>query len=165
LADFWGLKQHFPVMPIDKLNTKATNPSTLWDITCDSDGEIPFEDNAPLYLHDVNVNKDEYFLAFFLTGAYQEVLGMKHNLFTHPTEVTVTFDAQGEFVFSNLIEAQNTLNVLGDIDYDKVQLNEQLKMQIECSSLLNDKKKKELIEKLNLYLTENSYLKTVIALS
>ncbi len=163
LADFWGLKQHFPVMPIDKLNTKATNPSTLWDITCDSDGEIPFEDNAPLYLHDVNVNKDEYFLAFFLTGAYQEVLGMKHNLFTHPTEVTVTFDKQGDFLFSNLIEAQNTLDVLGDMDYDKVQLNEQLKMQIENSSLLNDEKKKELVEKLNLYLTENSYLKTVIA--
>ena len=147
LADFWGLKQHFPLMPIDKLNRKATNPATLWDITCDSDGEIPFEDDAPLYLHDVNINKEEYFLAFFLTGAYQEVLGMKHNLFTHPTEVTITFDENGKFIFSKLVEAQSTLDVLEDIGYKKDSLS------------------KELLEKLELYLNENSYLKTIIASS
>jgi arginine decarboxylase len=146
LADFWGLKQHFPVMPIDKLDTKATNPATLWDITCDSDGEIPFDDNAPLYLHDVNVDNDEYFLAFFLTGAYQEVLGMKHNLFTHPTEVTVDFDKNGAFSFSKLVEAQSTLDVLHDIGYKRGTLS------------------KELLEKLELYLNENSYLKTIIAI-
>ena len=147
LADFWGLKQHFPLMPIDKLNCKATNPATLWDITCDSDGEISFDDNAPLYLHDVDVNKEEYFLAFFLTGAYQEVLGMKHNLFTHPTEVTVTFDENGVFEFSKLLKAQSTLDVLDDIGYTKSSLN------------------KELLDKLKLYLNENSYLKTIIASS
>jgi len=163
LADFWGLKQHFPVMPIDKLNIKANNPATLWDITCDSDGEIPFDDDAPLYLHDVNINDDEYFLAFFLTGAYQEVLGMKHNLFTHPTEVTVTFNEKGEFKFSNLVEAENTLEVLSDMNYDKEFLNEQLQMQLENSLLINNQQKEKLLKKLNLYLDEHSYLKTVIA--
>lgn len=162
LADFWGLKQHFPVMPIDKLDIKATNPATLWDITCDSDGEIPFDDNAPLYLHDVNIDKDEYFLAFFLTGAYQEVLGMKHNLFTHPTEVTVTFDDVGDFKLLNLVEAQNTLDVLEDMDYEKKNLNQKLTSQIENSSLIGSEKKNELLKKLNVYLNENSYLKTVI---
>jgi arginine decarboxylase len=149
LADFWGLKQHFPVMPIDKLDIKATNPATLWDITCDSDGEIPFDDNAPLYLHDVDVDKDEYFLAFFLTGAYQEVLGMKHNLFTHPTEVTVDFDENGEFRLTNIIEAENILNVLATMNYDKAHLNNQLKEQIHALTLIG----------------ENSYLKTNIASS
>ena len=144
LADFWGLKQHFPVMPIDKLNTKATNPATLWDITCDSDGEISFDDHAPLYLHDIDVKKDEYFLGFFLTGAYQEVLGMKHNLFTHPTEVTVDFNENGAYKFSNLVKAQSTLDVLNDMGYDKATFNE------------------ELFEKLKLYLNENSYLKTIL---
>ena len=65
LPDFWGLQQHFPMMPIDKLHIKANNPATIWDITCDSDGEIAFNDNAPLYLHDVDITRDEYFLAFF----------------------------------------------------------------------------------------------------
>jgi len=154
LADFWGLKQHFPVMPIDKLNIKATNPATLWDITCDSDGEIPFDDNAPLYLHDVNVDKDEYFLAFFLTGAYQEVLGMKHNLFTHPTEVTVEFDENGEFELTNIIEAQNILDVLEDMNYNKNYFNTKFSKGVP---------QKNLLEKLQLYLNENSYLKTSIA--
>jgi len=163
LADFWGLQQHFPVMPIDKLNIKANNPATLWDITCDSDGEIPFDDDAPLYLHDVNINDDEYFLAFFLTGAYQEVLGMKHNLFTHPTEVTVTFDANGEFKLTNLVEAENTLEVLSDMNYDKEFLNKQLQRQLENSLLIDSQQKEELLKKLNLYVDEHSYLKTVIA--
>ncbi|CAA6803734.1 MAG: Arginine decarboxylase (EC [uncultured Sulfurovum sp.] len=162
LADFWGLKQHFPVMPIDKLVTKATNPATLWDITCDSDGEIPFDDNAPLYLHDVDIDTEEYFLAFFLTGAYQEVLGMQHNLFTHPTEVTVDFDEVGNFRLSKLIEAQHTLDILDDIDYDKNYLNKQLKTQIQSSTLIDSQQKEELLGKLYLYLNENSYLKTII---
>ena len=141
LADFWGLKQHFPVMPIDKLDVKATNPATLWDITCDSDGEIPFEDDTPLYLHDVNVNEEEYFLAFFLTGAYQEILGMKHNLFTHPTEVTVAFDEAGDFILTNIVEAQNILEVLEDLNYDKERFR----------------------GKFHPYLYQNSYLKTILA--
>ncbi|CAA6811811.1 MAG: Arginine decarboxylase (EC [uncultured Sulfurovum sp.] len=163
LADFWGLKQHFPVMPIDKLNIKATNPSSLWDITCDSDGEIPFDETAPLYLHDVDIDNEEYFLAFFLTGAYQEVLGMKHNLFTHPTEVSITFDKLGDFKFSNLVEAQNTLEVLEDMDYKKKYLNQKLTSQIENASLISPNKKNELLKQLHIYLNENSYLKTVIA--
>ncbi len=96
LPDFWGLAQHFPIMPLDKLDTKPTNPASIWDITCDSDGEIGFNRDLPLYLHDIDVSQEEYFLAFFLTGAYQEVLGMKHNLFTHPTEAVITFDETGK---------------------------------------------------------------------
>ena len=163
LADFWGLQQHFPMMPIDKLNTTPTNPATLWDITCDSDGEIPFDDKTPLYLHNVDVTKDEYFLAFFLTGAYQEVLGMKHNLFTHPTEVIVNFDEKGTFQLEKLIESQNIMDVLDDLDYDKNHLDKQLKQQIEASSLINSTQKRELLGKLYLYLSENSYLKTIQA--
>jgi arginine decarboxylase len=163
LPDFWGLQQHFPMMPIDKLNTKACNPATIWDITCDSDGEIAFNDNAPLYLHDVDVTKDEYFLAFFLTGAYQEVLGMRHNLFTHPTEVVVTFNKEGNYLVEKLIESQNIMDVLDEMDYDKSWLDKKLKYQIEESPLINQQEKRELLGKLYLYLSENSYLKTIQA--
>jgi len=163
LPDFWGLAQSFPMMPIDKLHITPTNPATIWDITCDSDGEISFNDKTPLLLHNVDVTKDEYFLAFFLTGAYQEILGMRHNLFTHPTEVVISFNEEGEYILENLIEAQNIMDVLDDIDYDKGWLDKQLKQQIEASSLINSSQKEELLGKLYLYLSENSYLKTIQA--
>lgn len=163
LPDFWGLEQHFPMMPIDKLDIKPTNPATIWDITCDSDGEIAFNGKLPLYLHDVDVTKDEYFLAFFLTGAYQEVLGMNHNLFTHPTEVVVEFDEEGNYSLEKLIESQNIMDVLDDMDYDKNFLDKKLKYQIEESELMDKTEKRELLGKLYLYLSENSYLKTIQA--
>jgi len=163
LPDFWGLQQNFPMMPIDKLNITPTNPATLWDITCDSDGEIAFKDKAPLYLHNVDVTKDEYFLAFFLTGAYQEVLGMKHNLFTHPTEVVVEFDENEKFQLNKLIESQNIMDVLKEINYDKSWLDKQLKQLIEASKIVTPTQKHELLGKLYLHLSENSYLKTIQA--
>ncbi len=163
LPDFWGLEQNFPMMPIDKLNIKASNPATIWDITCDSDGEIAFNDNAPLYLHDVDVTKDEYFLAFFLTGAYQEVLGMKHNLFTHPTEVLIEFDDKGHYQIENLIESQNIMDVLDEMNYDKITLDKKLKDMIKKSNLVNQEEKNNLQTRLDFYLSENSYLKTIQA--
>ncbi len=164
LPDFWGLAQHFPIMPLDRLDTKPTNPASIWDITCDSDGEIGFNRDLPLYLHDIDVDTEEYFLAFFLTGAYQEVLGMKHNLFTHPTEVVINFDEEGKYTIDNLIEAQNIMDILDDLDYDTYLMDKTLKYHIEESEHLNNEEKRELLGKLYLYLSENSYLKTIQAI-
>ncbi|MFX4155769.1 arginine decarboxylase, partial [Aliarcobacter butzleri] len=75
LPDYWGINQEFPIMPITHLDKKPTRSASLWDITCDSDGEIPFDMKKPLYLHDVNLNKEYYFLGFFIVGVYQETLG------------------------------------------------------------------------------------------
>ncbi|WP_373028205.1 biosynthetic arginine decarboxylase [Sulfurovum sp.] len=164
LPDFWGLGQQFPIMPLDHLDIKPTNPASIWDITCDSDGEIGFNRDFPLYLHDIDVDTEEYFLAFFLTGAYQEVLGMKHNLFTHPTEAVITFDEEGNHSIDDLIEAQNIMDVLDDLDYDTYLIDKSLKYRIEESKHLNNEEKRELLGKLYLYLSENSYLKTIQAI-
>jgi len=163
LPDFWGLRQHFPILPIDKLDIKPSNPASIWDITCDSDGEIEFNRDLPLYLHDIDITKEEYFLAFFLTGAYQEVLGMKHNLFTHPTEATIIFDENDDYQIESIIESQNIMNVLKDIGYETNIVEKQLKKQIEESKIINQAQKHELLGKLYLYLSENSYLKTIQA--
>ncbi len=163
LPDFWGLSQRFPVMPLDRLDTKPTQPASLWDITCDSDGEIVFRPDMPLYLHDIDVTKDEYFLAFFLTGAYQEVLGMKHNLFTHPTEVIVNFDKAGNIHLDDLIEAQNLTDILDGLEYETGAIDKSLKQKIEESTLIDEEEKRVLLGKLYLYLSENSYLKTIQA--
>jgi len=164
LPDFWGLAQKFPIMPLSKLDIKPTRPATLWDITCDSDGEIEFNPELPLYLHDIDITEEEYFLGFFLTGAYQEVLGMKHNLFTHPTEAIINFDKNGQFKLDNLIEAQNLIDVLDDLEYDTNKIKKLLKEKIEGSRIINNNEKSEILGKLYLYLSENSYLKTIQSL-
>jgi len=43
---------------------------------------------------------------------------MQHNLFTHPTEFSVVFDDEGNYEITNLLEAQNILDILDDLDYD-----------------------------------------------
>ena len=165
LPDFWGLGQHFPMMPLNHLSTKPSNPASIWDITCDSDGEIGFNRDIPLYLHEIDLSKEEYFIGFFLTGAYQEVLGMKHNLFTHPTEVVVRFDENGDYRIEHLIEAQNLMDVLEDLDYDTGLIDKTLKHRIEESSLISSEEKRDILGKIYLYLSENSYLKTIQALN
>ncbi|MGC9351141.1 MAG: biosynthetic arginine decarboxylase [Sulfurovum sp.] len=164
LPDFWGLEQEFPIVPLTHLDKKPTNPASIWDITCDSDGEIEFKRDYPLYLHDIDLDREEYFLGFFLTGAYQEVLGMKHNLFTHPTECVIAFDENGEYLIDGLIEAQNLLDVLDDMDYDTNLIDKTLKQHIELSENLTMEEKRELLGKLYLHLSENSYLKTIQAI-
>ena len=150
LPDFWGIEQNFPVMPLTKLNTIPTRSSTLWDITCDSDGEIPFNPKEPLYLHDVNLEKEEYFLGFFLVGAYQDILGMKHNLFTSPTEVNIDF-ANENYKLSSLIKSQKTLDIFEDLDYNIEDLQNRLFSKIKDENLKTI---------LNNYLNDNGYLKT-----
>jgi len=107
------------------------------------------------------VEEEEYFLGFFLTGAYQEVLGMRHNLFTHPTEAVVEFDEAGAWEIGEIIEAQKLLDVLEDLDYDTGLIDRRLKSLIEDSTQLDESQKRDLLGKLYLYLSENSYLKTV----
>ncbi|CAM3304784.1 biosynthetic arginine decarboxylase [Helicobacter labetoulli] len=163
LPDYWGLAQNFPVMPLDRLNRRPNRSASLWDITCDSDGEIAFNASSPLFLHDVDVTKEEYFLGFFLVGAYQEVLGMRHNLFTHPTEFSVEFDddLNKGYELTNLIEAQTILDVLDDLDYDTKDIERRLKQHIEENQQLDSEGKKEMLGRLYVMLSENGYLRTI----
>ena len=161
LPDFWGLKQNFPIMPLDRLDERPTLPASIWDITCDSDGEISYHDETnPLLLHDVDVEKEEYFIGFFLVGAYQEVLGMKHNLFTHPTEATIELTPQG-YAVKDLIESQSILDIMEDLDYDVYEIQDTLNERLLKSPLINETQKKQILGELYLFLNDNSYLKTI----
>jgi arginine decarboxylase len=160
LPDYWGLEQNFPVMPLDRLDEHPTRSASLWDITCDSDGEIGFDIKEPLFLHDVNLDEREYFLGFFLVGAYQEVLGMRHNLFTHPTEATIMISADG-YEIENLLESQCILDILEDLDYNVRDIQDTLNDRIEESGLIGEMEKKRILGELYLLLNDNGYLKTV----
>jgi arginine decarboxylase len=158
LPDFWGLNQRFPVMPITKLNITPNRSATIWDITCDSDGEIPFDKETPLYLHEVNVNKENYYLAFFLVGAYQEILGMKHNLFSYTNEAIITFDENGDYKIEFLERTQKIRDILIDLDYEIDEIENLLKENIQ-NTLLDEEEKKELLGELFILLNDMVYLK------
>ena len=149
LPDFWGIDQEFPIMPLTHLDKKPTRSASLWDITCDSDGEIPFNADKALYLHNVDLSKEEYFLAFFNVGAYQDILGMRHNLFSHPTEINVVFK-DGKVKCEKILESQKIIDILEDIDYDTIKIKNILKNKLDDTHY-------SILQK---YLNENSYLKT-----
>ncbi|MDO4674503.1 biosynthetic arginine decarboxylase [Campylobacter sp.] len=160
MPDFWGLAQNFPIMPLDKLDEKPTRSASIWDITCDSDGEISYSKDNPLLLHDVDIEKESYFLGFFLVGAYQEVLGMRHNLFTHPTEASVRVSDAG-YELEDIIEAQSILDILEDLDYDIHEIMDILNERISASTLVDEKQKKHILGELYLFLNDNGYLKSI----
>lgn len=162
LPDFWGLEQNFPIMPLDRLDEKATLSASIWDITCDSDGEISFDASKnPLFLHDVDLEESEYFLGFFLVGAYQEVLGMAHNLFVHPTEATILLGENGDVEVTDILESQSISDILEDMDYDIAYIREALNEKIEHSTLINQSQKKQILGEIYLFLNDNGYLKTI----
>ncbi|MEA3384324.1 MAG: biosynthetic arginine decarboxylase [Campylobacterota bacterium] len=151
LPDFWGIGQEFPIMPITHLDKKATRSANIWDITCDSDGEIPFRADKPLYLHDVNLDKEEYFIGFFLVGAYQDILGMKHNLFSSPSEINVAFK-NGKMEIENYLKSQSIIDIFEDLDYDPKEV---------LKNLFDKTNNKKLHGILTEYINDNSYLKTI----
>ena len=151
LPDFWGIDQEFPICPITHLNKKATRSANIWDITCDSDGEIPFNSNKPLYLHDVDLTKEDYFIAFFLVGAYQDILGMKHNLFSSPTQANIVFK-NNSYKIEKIIKSQSIIDIFEDLDYDRGDILQNILDKIKDASLKN------LLIK---FLEDNSYLKTI----
>lgn len=159
LPDYWGLNQNFPTMPLHKLDQPALRPASLWDITCDSDGEIGFSSKSPLYLHDINLDEEEYFLGFFNVGAYQETLGMSHNLFAHPSECTIEITDNG-YEVKKINESNSLLKIISGLGYDENQILIQLKNSLARSTFITEEEKSDTLQKLELYLYQNSYLRT-----
>jgi arginine decarboxylase len=159
MPDFWGLEQSFPVVPIHHLDKKAVRPASIWDITCDSDGEIDFNEKAPLFLHDIDLKDEPYYLGFFLLGAYQEILGMKHNLFDRPTEITVDIKENGFKIRS--VDPSDTLSdILSSVGYNVSDIEQMYGEQIRSLSHLSQREREETLkEVLKFYRERDNYLK------
>ncbi|HOD33004.1 MAG TPA: arginine decarboxylase, partial [Holophaga sp.] len=128
LPDHWAIDQLFPVMPVHRLKEKPTLSATLCDITCDSDGKVDkfidlkdVRDEIPL--HEPKPG-EPYYLAFFMTGAYQDTLGMRHNLFGTPNEAHVVVNEDEDFRIQQIVPAQTIDEVLRSVHYDPAQLIE-----------------------------------------
>ena len=128
MPDHWAIDQLFPVMPVHRLKEKPTISATLCDITCDSDGKMEkfidlkdVRDEIPL--HEPKAG-EPYYLAFFLTGAYQDILGMRHNLFGAPTEAHVVVNDDEDFKIQQIIPGDTMDDVLKSVHYDPNELVE-----------------------------------------
>ena len=139
LLDHWALGQLFPIMPIHRLTTAPDRQGTIVDITCDSDGKVSkFTDlqdvRDTLPLHRV-IPGEIYYLGVFMVGAYQDIMGDLHNLFGRVTEAHIFLDPDEEsgWYIEEVIEGSTIGEVLAMTQWDKVQLMQLLKAQIDAA--------------------------------
>ncbi|PLY00752.1 MAG: arginine decarboxylase [Desulfuromonas sp.] len=121
VPDSWAIDQLFPIVPIQRLNQKPDVMATIADITCDSDGEISSfvgeqGRTKALPLHKVRAN-EEYYVGFFMIGAYQEILGDMHNLFGDTNAVHVTFNRKTNYKIDTVIDGDATWESLKYVQY------------------------------------------------
>jgi arginine decarboxylase len=135
MPDVWAINQLFPICPIHRLQERPTRKATIADLTCDSDGKIDrFVDDHDVKkwveLHDFE-DGEEYLLAGFLVGAYQETLGDLHNLFGDTHVAHVKIDEHGEWWIDEVIEGDAVRDVLSYVHYDLARLFSEIRRECE----------------------------------
>lgn len=135
LPDMWAIDQVFPVMPIHRLNEQPERAAIIADLTCDCDGKIDkfvlgqgIESTLPV--HGLKEGED-YYMAVFLVGAYQETLGDLHNLFGDTHVVSVSIDEQGAYEFVREFHGDSISDVLSYVEYDPKVMVEELRKRAE----------------------------------
>ncbi|QQS46240.1 MAG: biosynthetic arginine decarboxylase [Acidobacteriota bacterium] len=167
VPDHWAIDQLFPIIPIHKLNEAPTDTATLVDITCDSDGVVDrFVDlhdvKEVLEVHDLN-EKEPYYLAMLLIGAYQEVMGNFHNLFGTTNEAHVIISGDGEYHISRIIHGSQLGDMLSFARYEKEFLQDGVRSLLNRQikkGILTEDEASELAEKYESHYTDYTYLDT-----
>ncbi len=133
LPDSWAIDQLFPIMPIQRLNERPDKQATLQDITCDSDGKIANFVTNNYLSHSLPVHKlkkgEPYYLAVFLVGAYQEILGDMHNLFGDTNAVHVSVTDSG-YSIEKIIDGETVAEVLEYVQYEPKKLARRLEIWV-----------------------------------
>jgi len=139
VPDSWAVGQLFPVMPIHNLEQEPYHEATLADLTCDSDGKIEkFIDTETgdfkktLRIHPFKEGDAPYFLAVFLTGAYQEILGDLHNLFGDTDAVHISIHESG-YTVDHYIPGDTVTEVLSYVQYGRAEMVDKVRQYTEES--------------------------------
>jgi len=137
VPDHWAVKQLFPTLPIARLNEMPTRRAVLADLTCDSDGKmdefIDLKDVKHLLeLHPLN--GQPYYIATFLVGAYQEILGDLHNLFGDTDAAHVRLDGE-HYRVEHVVKGDSVSEVLSYVQYSKADLVSRVRRAIEAALL------------------------------
>jgi arginine decarboxylase len=134
IPDAWAVNQLFPIMPLHRLDEQPTRRAILADITCDSDGKVDAfidrRDVQPvLPLH--ALNGGDYYLGFFLVGAYQEILGDLHNLFGDTNTVHVSMARNGGYHLKEVVTGDTVTDVVQYVSYSRPDLVARLRQAVE----------------------------------
>ncbi|MFX1368022.1 MAG: hypothetical protein ACFFAY_05435, partial [Promethearchaeota archaeon] len=138
-CDYVLVKQHFPIIPIRDLHVKPESTIRLVDITCDSDGEISqfhrkgtgeiwfTRDYRPLTMPIAEMgqgipvgylkNIEGSYFAIALTGAYQDVIEMNHNLLGDLPDVEVVLDNENKWQVRWVTGAEPIEDLLEQMGY------------------------------------------------
>lgn len=137
VPDHWAVKQLFPTMPIHRLHERPIRRAILADLTCDSDGKVDrFIDlrdvKNVLEVHPYAPGRP-YYLAMFLVGAYQEILGDLHNLFGDTNAIHISMDEEHGYRIERVIEGDSVAEVLSYVQYDKQDLVRRMRGRVEAA--------------------------------
>ncbi|GFO65078.1 biosynthetic arginine decarboxylase [Geomonas paludis] len=135
IPDSWAIDQLFPIVPIQRLDEKPDVLASIADITCDSDGEITsfVGENGrtkALPLHKIK-GDEQYYIGFFLIGAYQEILGDMHNLFGDTNAVHITFNKKTNYKIDTVITGDATWESLKYVQYDAQEILKRVRNNLE----------------------------------
>lgn len=138
MPDAWAIDQLFPMIPIQRLDEEPVRRGVLADITCDSDGKLSrFITHArrprpvlPLHPPDGK----PYYIAAFMVGAYQEILGDLHNLFGDTNAVVVSLGEDGSYELEDVQEGDRVTDVLGYVAYSRSDLIRRIRRACESAA-------------------------------
>lgn len=161
LPDIWGIEQIFPVLPIRGLDQAIARRAVIQDITCDSDGRIDLyvdgqgvETTLPLPAH---TDEQPLLIGFFMTGAYQEILGDMHNLFGDTHSVDVSLDPDGHYQLGETTAGDTVADILRYVNFDPEALVMAYRMQFSASGL-PEEQQRQLLKELENGLEGYTYL-------
>lgn len=145
LPDSWALGQIFPVLPISRLDEEVNKRATIVDLTCDSDGKIDRfmqEEKVTntIPLHELDARP--YYVGVFLAGAYQEILGTRHNLFGNTSVVHIDFDQAGKWVIKSEVNYSTVKEMLHYVQSDPDQFMKQIDSSLAKQSLTSQESTK-----------------------
>lgn len=139
VPDAWAIEQVFPILPIHRLDERPDVRASLCDLTCDSDGRIDhYVDRGGLEptlpLHALKDGED-YLIAFFMVGAYQEILGDMHNLFGDTNAVNVVLDGKGGWTLQDAEQGDRTDELLRYVHLEPETLAANYRMKCAAAKL------------------------------
>jgi arginine decarboxylase len=74
-----------------------------------------------------------YYLAMFLVGAYQEILGDLHNLFGDTNAIHISMDEEHGYRIERVIPGDSVAEVLTYVQYDKLDLVRRMRSRVEAA--------------------------------
>ncbi|MCG5547229.1 biosynthetic arginine decarboxylase [Halorhodospira halochloris] len=138
IPDVWGIEQIFPIVPLGGLNQPVTRRGVVQDLTCDSDGTVSLYVDGDGIENTLALPAPEpgepLWLGVFMIGAYQEILGDRHNLFGQTDSVNVEVDEHG-YHFTVVSRGDSVSAVLRSVGFDERELSGAYRRRVAGSEL------------------------------